>query len=400
MVIRRFRAEGFRNLRQTEMEPCPGINVLYGENGQGKTNCVEAIWMFTGCRSFRTGNLGELIRHGEAKASLRTEFVSNAREQTAALALGTGGEQNRAGEATGTAGILGAMGSKGRNGKRRELILNGMAQDTPRRMLGVFPAVVFSPAALAMIQGGPGERRRFLDVAVSMLRPAYAVTLSKYIKALAQRNALLRKYGKAGRAERTQDGTELFEAWEEELAKQAAGITLARRQYLRELAPRAEELYGGVSGGREAMGISIQGGGPDEENRTALEEAYAAQYRTSRAGDLHRQLTSVGPHREDLLLTLDGQPVRAYGSQGQQRSAALALKLAEADVIRALSAECPAALLDDVLSELDGRRQTDLLRCLREWQIFLTCCEPSHLLHGKVGKAFLVAGGEIREAKG
>jgi len=361
MHITHFTAQAFRNITRGELSPCPGVNVIFGENGQGKTNLLEAMWLFTGCRSFRSTDNRELIQQapslplieggcpagqggGVQSTTLSTQFISNAREQTASMDIT----------------------------RRRALTLNGFAQETPRRMLGVFPAVAFTPATLALAQGGPAERRRFLDVALSMLTPAYAVRLSKYLKALAQRNALLRQ---------PNPNLDLLATWDETLAQHAAQLTAARMNYLQQLIPAAQDFYAGISAGRETFAVEIQCTGHD--------------FAKSRQADLRRQMTTVGPHRDDLLLTLNNRPLRDFGSQGQQRSAALALKLAEAAVLRSTTGETPVALLDDVLSELDARRQSDLLRYLDGWQVFLTCCEPSHTLHGSAGRVFCLRNGEI-----
>jgi len=363
MHITSFTATHFRNITQSTITPCPGVNVIFGENGQGKTSLLEAIWLFTGCRSFRCADAREMIQESHDQSHLATRFISNEREQTAQLDIT----------------------------RRRALTLNGFAQETPRRMLGVFPAVAFTPATLSLAQGGPGERRRFLDVALSMLTPAYAVRLSKYLKALAQRNALLRQ---------PNPNLVLLETWDETLAHQAAQLTAARLNYLTQLIPAAAELYTGISAGRETLGIEMQLSGLAEPST----ETYLRAYEKSRQTDLRRQTTTIGPHRDDLYLTLNraqrsvaatSQALRDFGSQGQQRTAALALKLAEATVLRQTTGECPIALLDDVLSELDARRQADLLHYLDGWQVFLTCCEPSHALHGRAGQVIEVQDGNI-----
>ena len=334
------------------------MNVIFGDNGHGKTSLLEGIWLFTGCRSFRCADVGEMVMEGKTKAALEVQFVSNGREQGARLDLQ----------------------------ERRALTLGGFPQETPRRMLGIFPAVVFTPRTLEMIQGGPGERRRFLDVALSMLTPAYAVRLSKYLKALAQRNALLRQPDPL---------EDLLDTWDAALAKEAADISAARLRYMKELIPRAGEFYAGISGGREALGLQYKLSGVEASKEAPSAEAYLAALQKSRKSDLRRQMTGLGPHRDDLLFTLDGRGAREFGSQGQQRTAALALKLAEAAVLSAVTQERPVALLDDVLSELDARRQADLLRYLEGWQVFLTCCEPSHTLHGNAGKVFHVEQGRV-----
>ena len=356
MHILTFELHNFRNIARASLEPCAGVNVIFGENGHGKTSLLEGIWLFTGCRSFRCADASEMITEGQAQANLQASFISNAREQRACLEIT----------------------------KRRALTLNGFPEETPRRMLGVFPAVAFTPDTLSLVKGGPGERRRFLDVALSMLTPAYAVRLSKYLKALAQRGALLRQ---------PNPPEDLLCTWDAALAREAAGLLSARLRYLEELIPRAQEFYQKISAGREALEITPHITGADEPT----EAAYLAAFARTRQNDLRRQLTTVGPHRDDLLLRLDGRPLREFGSQGQKRSAALALKLAEAAALGDITQEPPAALLDDVLSELDARRQADLLRYLEGWQVFLTCCEPSHILHGRAGKVFHVKAGEIAE---
>jgi len=364
MHILTFQLHNFRNIARAEINPCAGVNVIFGENGQGKTSLLEATWLFTGCRSFKCADASEMVREGQTQAKLHTSFISNEREQTASLDIT----------------------------KRRALSLNGFPQETPRRMLGTFPAVAFTPDTLALARGGPGERRHFLDVALSMLTPAYAVRLSKYLKALAQRNALLRQ---------GDPPLDLLDTWDATLAKEAADILAARLRYLGELIPRALEFYQKISGAREVLDIAPHITGADGAAACAgphaAAEAYLAAFARTRQNDIRRQMTTVGPHRDDLLLRLDGRPLRDFGSQGQKRSAALALKLAEAAALGDIAGEPPAALLDDVLSELDARRQADLLRYLEGWQVFLTCCEPSHTLHGRAGKVFHVANGEIKE---
>lgn len=355
MHVQGFAVREFRNILEAELRPCEGVNVIFGENGQGKTNLLEGLWLFTGCRSFRGADNAELVMDGRMAAGLEVRFCSNEREQCASMEIA----------------------------RRRTLNLNGFAQETTRRMLGVFPAVAFTPATLSLAQGGPGERRRFVDVALSILMPSYALRLSKYLKALAQRNALLRQIA--------QGGEDMLDTWDAALAREAAGLTAARLKWLERIIPAAREFYDGISAGRETLDVAFCASGVD-----CYDEAdYLAALERARKSDLRRQLTSVGPHRDDLRLSLNGKSLRDFGSQGQQRSAALAMKLAEAAVLRDLTDECPIALLDDVLSELDARRQTDLLRFLEGWQVFLTCCEPSHALHGKAGKVFLVANGKV-----
>ncbi|MDR2647212.1 MAG: DNA replication/repair protein RecF [Oscillospiraceae bacterium] len=364
MHILDYQASSFRNLTSIAFEPSPGINMIFGANGQGKTNLIESIWLFTGCRSFRTNENAELIMKGQPRAELAIQFWSNAHTQSAAIDI-----QNQ-----------------------RTLRLNGFTQASPRRMFGVFPAVVFSPSTLAIVKGGPSERRRFLDIALSMIKPIYAVTLAKYIKALNQRNALLRKADGAD---------ESFLMWEEVLASEAASVMLARYAYLRELCPLATQYYGEISAEKERFDIRYAPAAAREQSfdalpRDELKARYQVLFERNRRNDLRLQSTTVGPHRDDLNLRLNGDAARHFASQGQQRSIALAMKLAEASILRTTLGDAPIALLDDVMSELDAQRQSDLLRFLDGWQVFLSCCEPSHLLSVACGKIFEMQNGALR----
>jgi DNA replication and repair protein RecF len=369
LIIESLQTEAFRNLQTDVLEPCPQVNIFYGDNGQGKTNITEALWLFTGIRSFRTANNKEMVTHGKTAAQLQCKFTSGLQRQQAQLTVS----------------------------KRRELILNGFPEKTPRRLLGVFPCVVFSPATLSLVQGGPGERRQFLNVALSMLHPSYAVVLSKYIKAMNQRGELLRQAAKQGKIGALAD---VFAVWEDSMAQLGTQIWLYRRSYLQTLLPRSQEVYSGISGAKEILTLRCKSGGFSEDGLLAMSgEQVAEKFRTgleeSRENDIRLQRTNLGPHRDDLLLFLDNQTLREYGSQGQQRSAALALKIAEATIIKEVVGEMPVALLDDVMSELDAHRQAALLKFFDGWQVYITCCELSHVAHAQAGKAFSIHSGKI-----
>ncbi|MDR1733673.1 MAG: DNA replication/repair protein RecF [Oscillospiraceae bacterium] len=371
MKINTFQAENFRNLKSVSLEPCPNVNVIYGGNGQGKTSLAEALWLFSGCKSFRTSSNGEMIQYGQTNSTLKVQFEAAARLQHAELTV---------------------------TPKGRELTLGGFREPTPRRLLGVFPVVCFTPQALSLAQGGPAERRNFLNVALSMVSPSYAVTLAKYLKALAQRQALLKTAFKTGCI-----AADMFSVWEEKLSLYATDLILFRRKYLSAFLPLLQEYYEGISGGKEALTAKMKTPGLSEDaalcaDANAVSQAYRNAMQTCRQTDVFRQLTSTGPHRDDLELFLNGKPLRDFGSQGQQRSVALAMKFAEADTLMRFTDEIPIAVLDDVLGELDADRQKGLLSFIRERQVFLTTCEPSHALHGQSGKVFCVREGQVCSA--
>ncbi len=359
MRIEGLAFDGFRNLKAGELCPGDGVNILYGDNGQGKTNLLEAIWLFTGGRSFRGAKDAEMVGLGLGRASLRLRFFAENREQEAEIAIQ----------------------------KRRIVRLNGIPQPSPSRLAGSFCAVVFSPVHLSLIKDGPEGRRRFLDAAYCQVRPSYIATLAEFSRCLAQRNALLKEARLAGGRPDA-----LLDVWDARFAQLGARVVLARRAYVERIRPLAAEIYAGLSGGRETLDIALSSGREDgEEPAPSILQAL----QKARGADLAAGFTTAGPHRDDLDVTVSGLSARIYGSQGQQRSAVLALKLAEAALLERVTGEKPVALLDDVMSELDVGRQEYLLNQFGGWQVFITCCDPAAVGRLAGGRSFQIRGGEL-----
>ncbi|MBQ7543039.1 MAG: DNA replication/repair protein RecF [Clostridia bacterium] len=360
MIVSKYRAKHFRNIKDLELFPDAGVNVIFGDNGQGKTNILESIWMFTGCHSFRTHKTVELIEKTQREAKVSLSFSAHGMENDAVLKID----------------------------QKREFMMNGAVKESPRRFLGEFQSVIFSPDSLSIVQDAPAERRRFLDIAVSMIRPAYSTHLLKYTKILANRNALLKQISLGGAEENYLD------VWDEELAREGAHLTVYRLHYTESLARIASEIYKEISGGRESLYIEYQ-----QSSRSVSAEEYELAesifmgLQKNREADIRRQITSVGPHKDDLYISVDRLAARQFASQGQQRSGALALKLAEGYIIKETCGEYPVILLDDVMSELDGRRQSFLLEYLKNWQVFLTCCDASQVSRFKGCKTFHIEQG-------
>lgn len=364
MEIEKYSAENYRNITNTMFEPSPGINVIYGENGQGKTNIIESIWLFTGCQSFRTRKCSELVKENQSYAKTEIDFYARGRSQNAQMTIES----------------------------KRQVKLNGISQETPRKLLGEFQAVVFSPSSLTVVKDGPAEKRRFLDIAISELKPNYACLVSRYIKAMAQRNALLKQLSE------NRGNSEQLAPWDEELSRIGAKIFGYRQQYVKQLSVTAPEIYAGISAGRETLAIDyIQSVKTESKNEKEIKEAMLSVLEKNRQSDIRRQITCAGPHKDDISFEINGLCARSFGSQGQQRSCALALKLGEASVLKASCGEQPVALLDDVMSELDSGRQKYLLEYLAGWQVFITCCDPSILSRVRTGKIFEVKAGQIKE---
>ena len=365
-----LRYSGFRNLEDGEFLPSPGINIIYGDNAQGKTNLVEALWLFTGGKSFRGAKDSELVRFERDKAVLTLDFNAQNRRQQAEIS------------------ILG----------RRSAVLGGIKLPSATALAGVFGAVVFSPAHLTLIEGGPEERRRFIDMAYCQLRPGYMKILSDFNRALAQRNALLRRAGE--RNGRMPMG-DLLDTWDEKLAHSGAQVCTARAAYIRKLTGPVSEVYDGIANRTESMTVHYDSFADQDvesfSNIPELSKLLLTLLRETRETDFSAGYTTVGPHRDNLVVCIDGLDARKYGSQGQKRSAVLALKLAEAAVLRRVTGESPVALLDDVVSELDVHRQDYILNHLGGWQVFLTCCDPAAVQRMTGGSAFCMKKGFLKE---
>ena len=363
MIVNKLDINGFRNLRPVSFLPEPGVNILYGDNAQGKTNLLEALWLFTGGRSFRGAKDAELPGFGLERATLTMDFEAFDRQQQAQITIE----------------------------KRRCAVLNGLPQTAASKLAGVFCAVVFSPSHLSLVRDGPEGRRKFIDAAYCQLKPGYISAYAAFSRTLAQRNALLkamRKYGGGG---------EELDIWDQRMAQTGGRVMEARQNYCRRLAPVAAEIYGGLSGGRESLRVGYASSvGYDVGDAAQAASLLPDALKDSRQADLAAGFSTVGPHRDDLFTEIDGLPARQYGSQGQQRSTVLALKLAEASLLREVTGEQPVALLDDVMSELDVSRQDYIFNHIHGWQVFITCCEPAAVLRLSGGGMFHVKQGDIR----
>jgi len=337
------------------VEPCDAVNVIYGENAQGKTNFIEAIWLFTGAKSFRGARDSELVLSGETAAFLKTEFYLDNRNQDCEIKIE----------------------------KKRSAVLNGIPLQSVSQLAGNICAIVFSPSDLNLITDGPAVRRKFLDTAICQLYPAYIDKLKTYNRALAQRNFVLKdlKYH-----------SELFnmvEVFENTIANVGADIIKYRIRYVERLNEFVPIIYSGFTCGKENLKIDYISTGSRDAN-----EFYMI-LKNSRKDDMNTLSTSVGPHRDNLEIKINDMSIKTYGSQGQKRSAALSLKLSEAEVIKSITKQQPIALLDDVMSELDPGRQNYILNNINNRQVFITCCDPSNIKNLIGGKIFRMQDGAL-----
>lgn len=344
----------FRNIETAHIDLCPGINVLYGENAEGKTNAIEGIYLFAGGRSFRAHSDAEMIRFGENTGGIRLRYSDRVGTGTLEFAVLPSG--------------------------RRSCKKNGCAVSRLSEFVGCFHAVLFCPEHLAIVKDGPAVRRSFLDMALSQLSPVYLSSLQRYHVLLRQRNALLKKRLFSGRGPDSEFADSIY-VWSAQLAHEAAYISLARSEYVERLCGKARALLSDMSGGREEIAMSYTG--PQDE----------AWFLEKLTGSLEREIklggTIGGIHRDDMGIRIGGREARSFASQGQQRSAALCIKLGEGEIICDEVGEQPVYLLDDILSELDEGRRRYILSGIRRGQVIITSCSAD------VGgdRRFLVRGG-------
>jgi DNA replication and repair protein RecF len=356
---------GYRNIEALAFYPCEQVNVICGENGHGKTNLLESIFLLTGAKSFRGGQDAALIMEGRGRAALSSEFFCGGRRQAIKLDISE---------------------------KGRTASLNGGSRVNAASLAGRFCCVVFSPEHLSLVKGSPGTRRRFIDTALCQISPVYIGIIKAYNRVAAQRNSLLKD------AARVAAALDMLEIYDAQFIASAMAVTEYRARFVSELLPLAERGYAAISNSREGLDFcyapslfpSCSGGSLEaeaEEGRRILAELRAEELRAGHG--------LAGPHRDDLPITLDGRDARAYASQGQQRSLVLALKLAEAALMEERMGERPVLLLDDVLSELDAKRQDYLIKSLSGTQAVVTSCAPELVLSRAKAAVFTMREGGL-----
>lgn len=360
MKINALELENYRNIEKLSLT-FDDVNIIYGENAQGKTNLIEAIYLFTGAKSFRGVRDKELIKFGCDFSKLKIDFTNKSRKQTAEIMIKN----------------------------NREATLNGVKKKSPVLLGEELKAVIFSPVHLSMIKDGPGERRKFADSALCQIKSGYRNILKEYNKALAQRNSLLKDIAFNSSL------SDMLYIWDKSFAKYGAKIIYQRQKYIEALIPYAKEIFNGLSNGREDIDLVLTGAF-DYKNLTLdeIENKMMIALQNNRQADMIMKITTIGPHRDDIEILINGKSARKYGSQGQQRSCVLALKLAEASLLREKTQDEPVALLDDVMSELDEGRQDYILNHIKDWQVFITCCDPASVLRLKQGKTFHINDGK------
>lgn len=364
MKINSVKLNNFRNISSMELHATDGVNVIYGENAQGKTNILEAIWLFTGCKSFRGSKDTEFIKFNEDIAKINLDFFDNVRNKKSEIIIGN---------------------------KKKNVYLNGVSLRSSSELIGSFYAVIFSPSHLSLIKDGPSGRRRFLDTALCQLKPSYAEHLAGYRRALLQRNALLKDLHLSPQL------YDILDSLDDQLSRYSSAVISERLKYIEILSQYSKQIYAGISENKEYFNVTYSRNDITDINISVndLYNLELERIKNARKEDVLYKTTTIGPHRDDIDILINNVSARSFGSQGQQRSCALALKLGESEIIKKITGETPVALLDDVMSELDEKRQDYVLNHINDRQVFLTCCDPSQVLRLCGGKSFLINGGEI-----
>lgn len=371
MFITKLCVNGFKNLKNVEIYPHKKINILCGQNAQGKTNLIETIWLCSGAKSFRNTKDKRMIGDDEQAMHIELDFKNDFRGQNIKFSMARP------------------------NIKEKSVSLNGVKIKAPSKLFGNLNCVIFTPEDLELSKGSPENRRQFLDLSVSQIKNSYNSVVGKYETLIEQRNMLLKNINR-GRSSK-----EELEVWDYQLAQMGAYISLLRYNYTKKLGIFTSRLYNEISEGREKLDISYNSTVFSQlEGRTDYSGDLAAEYlrclKNNIKEDLNAGFTQKGVHRDDLVFRINGTLAREDASQGQHRSIALILKLSQAYILAEEINDFPCILLDDVLSELDMSRQRFVISKIRDMQVFITCCDKNIPFDdGFQGKMFSIEKGRI-----
>ena len=366
MIVKGLELDFFRNYAHLEAQFDPRVNLIYGENAQGKTNLIEAIAYLSSARSHRARYDREMIMLGVDSSFIKGEIFSRDREFT--------------------------LEAKLFRGKGRQLHSNGVKLKTAGELSGILTTVLFCPEDLYLIREGASARRKFLDSAICQLRPRYAQALAEYNRLYEHKTRILRDWPENPSLLHTLDDFNL------RMAQTGALVIHYRAHFVKRLQEEAPAIHADFSGGRETLTLAYETVSNVEDPLMGAREILPRlleHQQSHRQAELESRQCLSGPHKDDLMVNLDGMSAKTYGSQGQTRTAALSLKLAQREIFFQETGEYPVLLLDDVLSELDAKRQSFVLNRIQGGQIFITCCEEEKLEGLEGGKAFHIKSGRL-----
>ena len=356
MNITKLKLENFRNYDSQEIEFNKGINVIYGDNAQGKTNILEAIFLCSMGKSFRTSKDKELIKINKDFAKLNIEYEKSDREGKIEYIIS----------------------------EKKSIAINGVKIKKLSELLGNINSIIFSPDDMEILKDGPQKRRKFLNMLISQLRPRYLFNLNAYNKTLEQRNNYLRQIKEENKPE------EMLEIWDEKLAEYAVTIWKYRNEFIEKLKQKIKVIHMQITNEKEELKIEYLS---ECENK----ESYLELLKQRRKLDIIKGFTTKGIHRDDFQTLINEKEVGIYGSQGQHRTSILTLKLAELYVIYDEIGEYPILLLDDFMSELDENRRKSFLQYIKDTQVIITCTDKMELEELDLGKDYQIY--QVQEGK-
>ena len=358
MYIRELSLLNFRNIDSATVSFGKNINILYGDNAQGKTNLLEAIYICSTGRSQKTNIEGQLVKFGYDEAHIRAFVCKELSTDRIDVHI--------------------------KKDNKKGMAINGLTVRKMSEFFGNLYSVIFSPEDLRLVKGGPSERRKFIDIELCQLNKVYCHHLQQYYKVLKQRNNLLKNIHK------NRDLADTISVWDEQLVLYGERIIEKRRDFISKLNEISQKIHSEITGKKEVLSIEYK---PNVD-----QDIFFDKLVNNRERDQILGITSCGPHKDDMLFYINGNDIKYYGSQGQQRTASLSAKLAEISLIESETGNSPVLLLDDVLSELDESRQTYLMDNIGKLQTFITCTgiEDSIGKYVKGSAVFYVQNGEFK----
>ncbi len=338
MYIKNIKITNFRNYEQLDFDLNKDINIIYGNNAQGKTNILEAIFLCSFGKSFRTSKEKEMIKFNEEKALVEIIYQKKDRDGKIKIELGN----------------------------KKQILLNGVKLKKLSELLGNINIVIFTPDDINILKEGPANRRRFLDMMIGQLRPNYVYNLNMYLKTIEQRNNYLRQIREENKKE------DLLEIWDEKLAEYSEKIFIYRNEFINKISKKINEIHDNITNKKEIIKIEYISNCENKEN-------YLKLLKERRKLDIIKGFTTKGIHRDDFIIYINNKDVSSFGSQGQNRTAVLSLKLSELQVVYDEIGEYPILLLDDFMSELDEERRKNFLNNIKNNQVILTGTDKINL---------------------
>jgi DNA replication and repair protein RecF len=349
MIVKSLKIKSYRNFNTAEVELNDSLNIFIGDNGQGKTNLMEAIYLTSIGRTFRLNSENELINFHENKSLIEVNMVKNNYSKKIELHL----EKN----------------------KKKLVYINGVKLDKTSEMIGILNNVIFTPDDLKIIKGSPIERRKFINIDISQIKPKYKYLLNKYKRICSERNIILKNYCTKP------ENKDIINIWNDYLVNVGTDIILYRQEYINNLKKYAVDIYADISGNKEKFDLSYLCNAVNINNmdKEDIKKHFYEKINANINHEILNKITMYGPHKDDILIKINDKECKYFGSQGQQRSAILAIKLAEIEIIKEEIGEYPVLLLDDVLSELDNKRKGFLINYIQGIQTFITTTDDHDL---------------------